>query len=40
MSGVEGFPAAISVIGSDMIKNKWILDLDFILYIILSIYMR
>lgn len=34
---VEDLPAAIRVIRSDMKKNKWILDLNFILYVILSI---
>ena len=34
---VEDLPAAMSAIGYDMIKNKWVLDLDFILYIIVSI---
>ena len=33
---VEDLPAAIRVIRPDIIKNKWILDLDSILYIIIS----
>ena len=37
MFKVGDLPAAIRVIRSDITKNKWILDLDFILYIIVSI---
>lgn len=36
MSGFEELPVAMSAIGFD-IKNKWVFDLDSILYIILSI---
>ena len=37
MFKVGDLPAAIRVIRPDIIKNKWIFYLDFILYIIVSI---